>query len=64
MLATRLTRSALAGVHWEVAAAWDIVGQCSDELLVNSSTTTGAMRPLDLTEQAGLAELVRIVDFV
>jgi len=64
VLATRLTRSDLQGVPWEAAGAWEIVGQHSGELLVNSSTTTGAMRPLDLTEQPELARLVEVVEFV
>ncbi len=64
VLATRLTRSALNGVAWEVAGAWEIVGRHSDELVVNSSTRTGAMRPLDLAGQPELAALVEIVEFV
>jgi len=62
LLATRLSRSRLDRLHWAAVTAWDVVETAGDQTLV-AAGEAGALAPLDLGDQPGLADLAAAVEF-
>lgn len=63
LLAVRFARADLVGVRWREVAAWDVVEQASTDLRVDLYGRTGALEPLDLSEEPELEELVQSVNW-
>jgi hypothetical protein len=61
LLAARFDRSALDGVQWNTASAAQIVNDASSELRIRQ-LASGELRPLDLTQQQALAEMLQAID--
>ena len=59
VLAVRLTRTAVDSANWAETPAWDLLTEASaGSSLVNLARTTGALKPLDLSGQPDIAEVV------
>ena len=61
LLATVLSRRSLCGIQWETANSAAIMSDASSELLINQGTA-GALKPIDLSDEPGLAALVQGID--
>ncbi len=62
LLATRLSRSGLAGVRWESCSAWDVIDQAGADTLVRLRGVAREMVPLDLSGEPELNQLVEAID--
>ncbi|MEV6370441.1 DUF4236 domain-containing protein [Micromonospora musae] len=62
LLAVKIHRRALNGVHWDTADAVAIVNDTNSELLQNPRPRTGDPQPLDLAAEPALAALINAVD--
>lgn len=63
LMGTRLTRSAMAGVQWEDARAWDVIRQIGSETLVKLKGSSSELVPLDLSMQPQLSALISSIEF-
>lgn len=61
VLATEFTRSRLLGIQWMTAQAPEIIADAAPNTLTNHSAS-GELRPLDLSREPELAELIRSID--
>jgi hypothetical protein len=62
VLATRLSREALARVRWEAATAWDVVEQTGTDTRVAERGRARELQPLDLEQEPDLARVAASVD--
>jgi hypothetical protein len=63
VLAARFERSSLTGIQWAHADASRVVSDAGTEVMIVQKGTTRELRPLDLTNEPQLAEVVSSVDF-
>jgi hypothetical protein len=61
LLAALFTRDALEGIQWESADSVAIVNDASAELRIKQGVA-GELRPIDLSDEPGLAALLQAVD--
>jgi hypothetical protein len=62
LMATRLTRTGLAGVRWDSCSAWDVIAQVGSNTLVNPKGVARELAALNLSRQPDLQELVEAID--
>ncbi|GAB93144.1 DUF4236 domain-containing protein [Gordonia rhizosphera] len=62
ILAARCTRIALDGVRWDQVDATRIMDDCLTDRLTNRNGRTGALRPVDLTDEPDLRAVVDAFD--
>ncbi len=62
LLAVTLARSALDGIDWSSAGAYDVLRQAGPDLTVNLTGRARHLSPLDLAHEPDLAALLQAVD--
>src|SRR5699024_8584313 len=62
VLATKLSRQALQGIRWQHVSAWEVIDQVGQDTQLNTWGRARSIRPLDLTGQPQLADLIDAID--